>query len=226
MSEETYTELKRSLKELSAEIKELKKDVKSLKKAKKQRAKRTHKKRTYHRGEPFKCGFNLDLSHLSRLGEEISASVAEAMEGVEETLEGIGEMWEGDEFHFHTRPRTIKVRKRVEPGVDIRVDEVEEVEYDRDVDRVEKVVLAEIPHGKEILEKLVGKLYTPEELRGELNTIPQEEYDATLAKLVGLNCIIQEQAGRQRYLITRVGRKVLTKAVNGTATKDEGESNE
>ncbi|MHA2366669.1 MAG: hypothetical protein ACXAC7_22140 [Candidatus Hodarchaeales archaeon] len=230
-------EMKSSMKDLKSEIKSLKDSKRTYdddsdmsgdsydeyrhKRADYRRAKteyrrakhRAKKRRRRRHGKSFKFVFDdVDdpfsfLSDLGNLGSRISHAVNSALSGV---MHSVNEMTHSfsdfdfcDDIDFDISGKWIKPqRQRVQAGTDIKIGEILGKDVPEDLNLDEQ-------YTKDVLTSLSKKIQAQEELTNGLNLVNTTDLDNALAYLKEKKLIIQEKEGQKRFMITRLGRKVL-----------------
>ncbi len=149
---------------------------------------RRHQRHYYDRDDDFGFDFDFDFSHL---GEFINNTVQSALSGLENL---------GESIDFEFTPRIARVK--VQPGTNIRFDH----ESVNPVDSLPSI--NDIQYGKEILLQLQAKIASLESLASDLQ-LDQNMVAASLEQLKEKKVVIQEKYGAQRFMITKLGKKVL-----------------
>ena len=139
---------------------------------------------------------------FSNLGNFISETVHNALSGIENIAES---------FDFEFNPRIAKIK--VQPGSNIKFEKQSEShEY--------LPIVSDILHAKDILNVLENKILSVDGIKTA--TALSEDINHELDMLKEKRLIIQEKQGQQRYLITKLGKKVLHEMQN---KKNEEDSN-
>lgn len=150
----------------------------------------------YEHDNDFSFDFDFDFGHL---GDFINDTVQNALSG----LENLSESWGEENF-----PRMAKVR--VQPGVNLR--------FDQEAHSEVIPTITDISHGKELLTTLENKIASFDDLLVS-TSLNADELTQALAQLKEKYLVIQEKHGQQRFLLTKLGKKVL----KGTNEQKNGE---
>ena len=154
----------------------------------------------------FDNDVDFDLSFdFSNLGDFINDTVHSALS----SLDGLF-----DSLDFENSPR--KTRVRVQPGTNITFDFPNEHEYE---------VLPELSdkNNAEILLKILEQKISSElDLREKLSSkFDDEKLISLLKELKDKKLIIQEKSGNQRFMLSKLGRKLLKELESQQNNKDE-----
>lgn len=165
---------------------------------------RKSRRQFYDRDED--SGFEFDFD-FSSLGDFITNTVQSALTGLENI---------GDAIDFDFGPKMTRIK--VKPGTNIRFDN-------------ETVVPAEvlptieaIPYGKQILHHLQNQIASLEALSTQLQLEATTLADS-LEQLKEKNLVIQEKYGAQRFMVTKLGKKVLKEQNNQNNQNNEETNN-
>ena len=149
---------------------------------------RTGQRTFYHtndRESPFDFDFSFDFSNL---GEFVSNTVQNALASIEHITDNVD-----------ITPRSIRIK--MQPGKDLR--------YTPDtISNVELPSVEAIQHANEILSALESKISSLETLMDETK-LTSDALIGDLDALKDKKLLIQEKFGQQRFLITKLGKKVL-----------------
>ena len=159
---------------------------------------RSSRKTIFIDDEPFNFDFSFDLSHL---GDFISNTVSNALSSLDHIA---------DDFEFP--PRSIRIK--MEPGTNLRYTGEES---SRTTDALPDVT--DIQHAIEILTALDNKIISLEALLKDTN-FSSEVLSTELDELKNKKLVIQEKFGQQRFLMTKLGRKVLNTLKNSTSGEE------
>lgn len=141
--------------------------------------------REYNRDSPFDFDFSFDFSNL---GEFVSNTVQNALTSLEHITDDID-----------ITPRSIRIK--MQPGKDLR--------YTPETSsNVELPSVEDIQHAKEILSVLESRISSLETLMAETK-VSSDTLIGELDALKDKKLLIQEKFGQQRFLITKLGKKVL-----------------
>lgn len=141
--------------------------------------------------EPFNFDFDIDLSHI---GDFISNTVQTALS----SLDHLTEDYDGE-------PRSIRIKMK--PGKDLHYT------GERTTVPDELPIISDIQYAKEILIALENKIASLETLIVETN-LSSETLATELDALKTKKLVIQEKFGQQRFLMTKLGKKVLNELKN------------
>lgn len=165
---------------------------------------RRSRRQYYDRDED--SGFEFDFD-FSSLGDFINNTVQSALAG----LENIGE---AIDFDFSPKMARIKVQ----PGTNIRFDR-ENVVPAEDLPNLD-----DVHFGKEILRHLQNQIASLETLATQLQQDTTTLSDS-LEQLKEKKLVIQEKYGAQRFMVTKLGKKVLKKQNNQNNQNNEETNN-
>ena len=135
----------------------------------------------------FDFDFDFDFSNL---GNFISNTVQSALSGLENIAEGI-------DFEF--TPKLARIR--VQPGTNIKFDKEPSVS---DV----LPIIDDIQYAKEILTALQNSIASLESLSSQLQ-LDTSVLTQSLDQLKERKLVIQEKYGSQRFMVTKLGKKVI-----------------
>lgn len=179
------------------QILNLSNEFRNLKRGLKRINKRSHRSGGHHFS--FDLGdfdFPFDFEHL---GESIERTVRSAVKGLE-NLDSMFDFEGFSEFGGHRRER--KPRSKIDPGLNIKFGK-EDYTEDEVLPSID-----DISHGQRTLEVLKQGIYSDEDISSNLG-VPKEELSETLKLLNEKGLVLQEKSGRQRYMLTRRGNKLL-----------------
>ena len=142
----------------------------------------------YDYNKDFDFDFDFDLNNL---GDFISNTVSSALAGLENITDSI-------DFDFSPKMARIKIA----PGTNIRFDKESSVNADV------LPVIDDIQHAKEILTALQSSIASLESLSSQLE-LDASTLAQSLDQLKERKLVIQEKYGSQRFMVTKLGKKVL-----------------
>jgi predicted transcriptional regulator len=164
---------------------------------------RQYKKSSYH------FDYDSDLGDISidfdfaNLGETIERTVRTAVEGLESTFGHLDETFNTNNFNVDFSRRRKIPRHKVDPGSNLHFGKFERAH------EISEVLpnIDNVQEGLQILDILDNNILVVEDLSTQCN-LPVEDLEKSLSKLLDLGLIIQEKSGKQRFMITRKGKKL------------------
>lgn len=162
-------------------------------------------RRQYY-GRDDDSGFEFDFD-FSSLGDFINNTVQSALAGLENI---------GDAIDFDFTPKMARIK--VQPGTNIRFDS-ESVVPEEALPNLD-----EVNYGKEILRHLQNQIASLETLSTQLH-LDQSALATSLEQLKEKKLVIQEKYGAQRFMVTKLGKKVLKKQNNQDTQNNEETNN-
>lgn len=143
----------------------------------------------------FDFDFSFDFSQLNNIGEFISNTVNSALS----SLDNLTDSFDSYDFDYDVK----NPRKKVNPGLNIRIDKEFTSKNEEFLPNINDVL-----HAKEILSQLENKIMPLEGIT-TFDDLKMEELELELSKLKEKGLLIQEKSGQKRYMLTKLGKKMI-----------------